>query len=164
MNPNLSAFLMPRVTPFFILRMSCVAAAAYFFFGFICTPLVIRGKSMEPAFRDGGFNFIWKPAFWFSPPEPGDVVAVRLAGNKVVYLKRVVAMAGQRVGFRAGVLFVDGQAVEEPYVNGPCRWNLADREVDPGNVYLVGDNRSMPMDEHDFGQTSDRRVQGVPLW
>jgi signal peptidase I len=164
MNPKLAAFLLPRVTPFFLLRVLCVTASAYLFFGFVCTPLLIRGTSMEPTFHDGGFNFIWKPAFWFSEPERGDVVAVRLAGNKVVYLKRVVALAGQRVGFREGVLFVDGRPVQEPFVNGPCRWDLPDREVAPGNVYLVGDNRSMAMEEHDFGQTSVRRVQGVPLW
>ena len=164
MNPRLRAFLFPSLSPAFLLRVLIVAASTYLFFGFVCTPFVIRGQSMEPSYRDGGFNFIWKAKYWFSKPSKGDVVAVRLAGNRVVYLKRVVAVAGERVAFRDGTLLVQDRPVVEPYVQGPCGWNLPEREVEPGQVYLVGDNRSMPMEEHDFGQTSVARVQGVPLW
>ncbi len=78
----------------------------------------------------------------------------------MVYLKRVVAFPGETVEFKDGVLFVNGQPLQEPYVNGPCNWNLPPREVEPGQVYLVGDNRSMPMEQHDFGQTSERRIVG----
>lgn len=164
MNPRLRAFLFPSLRPAFLLRVLVVAASTYLFFGFVCTPFVIRGQSMEPTYHDGGFNFIWKAKYWFSEPDKGDVVAVRLAGNRVVYLKRVVAVSGERVAFRDGTLMVQDHPVIEPYVLGPCGWNLPEREVEPRQVYLVGDNRSMPMEEHDFGQASVLRVQGVPLW
>ena len=164
MNPRLKAFLFPSPTPGFFLRLFSVAALAYLFFGFVATPFAIRGKSMEPTYRDRGFNFIWKPKYWLNGPRRGDVVAVRLAGARVVYLKRVVALPGDRVEFQDGTLFVNGRPVKEPYVEGPCNWNLPPREVEPGQVYLVGDNRNMPMEQHDFGQTSERRIVGAPLW
>jgi signal peptidase I len=164
MDARLRAFLFPSPTPRFFFRVLVVAAATYVFFGLVCTPFLIRGKSMEPTYRDGGFNFIWKPKHWFTGPSRGDVVAVRLAGERVVYLKRVVALAGDRVAFRDGTLLVNGQPVDEPYVRGPCPWNLPEREVEGGQVYVVGDNRAMPIEEHDFGQTSARRVVGGPLW
>ena len=164
MDSRLRAVLLPSVTPGFVLRVLSVAAGTYLFFGLLCTPFMIRGKSMEPTYRDGGFNFIWKPAFWFSEPSRGDVAAVRLAGDRVVYLKRIVALGGDRVGFESGVLLVNGNPLDEPYVQGPCNWSLSEREVERGQVYLVGDNRSMPMEEHDFGQTSARRLVGTPLW
>jgi signal peptidase I len=164
MDTRMRAFLFPTLTPAFVLRVLAVAAATYLFFGFVCTPFVIRGKSMEPTYRDGGFNVLWKPAYWFSSPSRGDVVAVRLAGDRVVYLKRVVALTGDLVTFQDGTLKVNGRAVDEPYVQGPCGWNLPEREVEQGQVYVVGDNRSMPIEEHDFGQTSVRRVVGSPLW
>lgn len=164
MDARVRAFLFPKVTPLFALRLLCVAAFSYMFFGFVLTPFSIRGKSMESTYQDGSFNFIWKPVFWFSGPQKGKVVVVRLAGDKVVYLKRVVALAGERVEFKDGQLLVAGAIVSEPYVQGPCGWNLPPREVEPGQVYLVGDNRGMPIEEHDFGQTSVRRLVGVPLW
>lgn len=164
MHPRLREFLFPKPTPAFFLRVAFVAACAYLFFGQVCLPFWVRGRSMEPTYGDGGFDFIWKPSYLFSKPERGDVVAVRLAGDNVLYLKRVVALAGQKVAFQGGTLLVDGSPVEEPYVQGPCRWNLAERQVDPGCVYLIGDNRSMPMEEHDFGQVSAMRIAGRPLW
>jgi signal peptidase I len=82
----------------------------------------------------------------------------------VILLKRVVAVAGESVEFREGRLFVDGRGVDEPYVQGPCDWKLPPRRVEKGQIYVVGDNRSMPIEGHDFGQTSLRRVVGTPLW
>lgn len=164
MNERLRRFLFPSITPAFLIRVVFVAVCAYLFFGFVCTPFVVRGHSMDPTYHNGAFDFLWKPRFLISGPDRGDVVAISLAGDNVVYLKRVVALAGDTVSFKAGVLYVDGKAVTEPYVEGPCRWNLPARKVERGKVYVVGDNRSMPMEQHDFGQVSVRRIAGSPLW
>jgi signal peptidase I len=92
------------------------------------------------------------------------VVLVRFAGGKVMLLKRVVALAGEQVEFRAGKLFVDGKELAEPYVKFPYTWNLPPRQVAKGHVYVVGDNRKMSIAEHDFGQTPITRLRGKPLW
>lgn len=163
-HPRLRAFLFPRWTPLYALRVAAVAVFSVLFFTFVLRPFVVAGKSMEPAFRDGSLHFLLKPRYLFSEPRRRDVVAVRLAGERVVLLKRVVALAGEEVAFRGGVLFVDGRPVKEPYVKGPCDWELPPRRVEPGNVYVVGDNRSMPLEQHDFGQVSKGRIVGAPLW
>jgi signal peptidase I len=102
--------------------------------------------------------------YLFSEAKRHDVVTVRLAGSRVMLLKRVVAREGERVEFRDGKLFVDGKEIEEPYVRYPCNWNLPPREVEEGCIYVVGDNRSMPIENHHFGQASKKRIMGVPLW
>jgi signal peptidase I len=79
-------------------------------------------------------------------------------------LKRIVALEGERIEFRDGKLLIDGKEMEEPYVRYPFQWNLPPRQVEKGNVYVVGDNRKMPMETHLFGQTSIERIMGVPLW
>jgi signal peptidase I len=163
-NPALRRFLFPAFTPWFLVRVCAVALGSYLFFSQVCIPFHIRGFSMDPTYRDGGFNFCWRPRYWFMKPGHGDVVAVRLAGNRAMLLKRVVALEGQTVEFRGGRLFVEERLVEEPYMVRPCNWNLPPRTVQPGNLYVVGDNRSMPMENHDFGQTSLRRILGGPLW
>jgi signal peptidase I len=164
MHPRLKAFLFPDLTPRFFLRVCLVALASLLFFNYVCLPFRIRGQSMDPTYQDGGFNFCWRPRYAFSPPKRGDVVTVRLAGQRVMLLKRVVALEGQTVEFRGGRLVVDGREVLEPYLDGLCLWNLPPRTVRPGYVYLVGDNRTMPLENHDFGQTPTSRILGGPLW
>lgn len=157
-------FFFPSLTPRFLIRVCFVAVFAYLFFGHVLLPIRIQGTSMEPTYRNGGVNFCWKLRYLFSKPERHDVVAVRFAGNRVMLLKRVVALEEEQVEFRDGKLFVNGEEVPEPYVVFPCNWNLPPRRVEKGSVYVVGDNRSMPLEHHYFGQTTLKRVIGVPLW
>ena len=160
----LKAFFLPRMTRWYILRVALVGATAYALFAYVCIPARARGGSMEPTYRDGSFTLCWRLRYLFSSPAPGDVVMVRLSGTRTMYLKRVVALAGDTVEFRGGVLFVNGRSREEPYVKHRQPWNLAARVVDPGHVYVVGDNRGMPMQNHPFGQTEVCRIVGGPLW
>ncbi len=157
-------FFFPALTPKFLLRISLVALLAYLFFGHICIPIRIKGSSMEPAYRDGSVNFCWRLRYVFSEPQRGDVVAVRFAGTRVMLLKRVVALEEERVEFRDGRLFVNGKYIDEPYVRYSSNWNLPPRLVEKNSVYVVGDNRNMPLENHLFGQTSLNRVIGAPLW
>ena len=152
------------MTRSYLLRVTLVALTAWFFFSYLCIPIRIQGGSMEPAYRDGGWNFIWGPAYLFSAPERGDVVAVRFAGKKVMLLKRVVAVEGETVEFSEGILLINGNKTYEPYVHYGGNWILPLRTVEKGNVYVVGDNRSVPMKHHTFGQTSMKRIIGAPLF
>mgnify|MGYP000814967015 CR=1 FL=1 len=65
---------------------------------------------------------------------------------------------------RSGTLYVNGEPVAEPYVKfNKGMWNLPPRKVSPGYVYVVGDNRGMPMEQHKFGQIRKSRIQGTLL-
>jgi len=163
-NNKIRQFFFPSLTPKFLIRASSVALLAYLFFGYLCIPFTIQGISMEPTYRNGGINFCWRLHTLFSEPKRYDVVTVRFVGSKVMLLKRVVAREGEQVEFREGGLFIDGKKIEEPYVRYPCHWNLPPRRVEKDCVYVVGDNRSMPIENHYFGQASKSRVMGVPLW
>jgi signal peptidase I len=79
-------------------------------------------------------------------------------------LKRIVALEGEELEFRGGILHVNGEAIDEPYVRYKSDWNLPPRKVERGNVYVVGDNRGVPMDHHYLGQTPRGRIIGGPLW
>lgn len=92
------------------------------------------------------------------------MVAVRFAGDKVILLKRVVALMGEQVEFHNGKLFINGKEMDEPYVRSPCNWNLLPRKVEADSVYVIGDNRSGVMARHLFGQTPIKRIIGAPLW
>ena len=120
---------------------------------------------MEPTYGSIGFTFCWCPAFFFSKPKRGQVVIIKYIGRKMLLLKRVVALEGDTVEFRKGVLLVNGEPFKGGWQEkGPCDWQLEERTVEPGNVYVVGDNRSVDINEHIFGQVPASRVIGVPIW
>lgn len=160
----LKKFLFPKPTPKYLLRLGIIAVSAFIFFKWICIPARIHGRSMEPTYRDGGFNFCWRPAYLFSKPKKSDIVMVRFAGNKVMLLKRIVALENETVEFKNGKLFINAEEANEPYVKYSCDWNLPPRKVEKGSVYVIGDNRDMSIEEHLCGQTSLKRVAGKPLW
>ena len=119
---------------------------------------------MTPTYQDGRFNFCFRLRYLFSKPQKKDVVVIRLAGRNVMLLKRIIALEGETVEFKAGQLFVNGKRVEEKYIQRPSDWNLPLRSVKKKHVYVVGDNRSVPMGIHQFGQTPVNRIIGGPLW
>jgi len=164
MHEKIRQFFFPSLTPKFLIRVCLVASSAYLFFSYVCTPILVKGHSMEPTYHNGCINFCFRLHYLISDLKRFDVVAVRLAGNRVMLLKRVVALEGEQVEFRDGELFINSQRVEEPHVRFSCNWNLPPRRIQTGNVYVVGDNRSMPMEQHVFGQTAINRIVGTPLW
>jgi signal peptidase I len=161
---NCRRFFFPAFSPGYLLRISVLAVSAYLVFGFLWIPLTIRGRSMEPTYRDGSFNFCWRLKYFFRGLERHDVVFIRLAGSKVMLMKRVVGLEGEEVEFRKGGILVDGRMISEPYVVYWGDWNLPPRRVEKGCVYVVGDNRANSMADHYFGQTPAGRVAGGPLW
>jgi len=164
LNRRVSQFFFPSLTPAFMIRAGCIALAAYLIFGHLLTPFWIKGNSMEPAYQNGEVNFCWKLRYLFSKPRRGDVVVIRFAGQRITLLKRVIALENEEVEFRNGRLLIDGKEQNEPYLRHPCNWTLPSRRVEPDSVYVAGDNRSGPMQNHVFGQTSLSRILGGPLW
>ncbi len=148
----------PRRT---LLRAGGLMAVAFVVFRYVLLPVRVQGLSMWPTYPDGQWNLANRLAYWRSSPRRGDVVCVRLAaGQRVVLLKRVVGLPGETVGFRNGRLWVNGRPLVEPYVQTPCDWNVPERTLGPDEYYLVGDNRSMPAEDHVHGVAERWRIIG----
>ncbi len=158
-------FFIPKINGNFFLRLAVLALLTVLICTFILTPAFTHGDSMLPTYRSRQFLPVWRPKYWFRAPQVGDVVMVRFAGQRIMLLKRVVAVAGQRVAFHAGVLHIDGVPCQEPWSRlTDCDWELPERIVPEGEIYVIGDNRSMPLAEHIFGHVSVKRIVGAPLW
>ena len=156
-------FYVPKLDGPFLVRLITIIIIGYNIFGFVLIPEFINGASMEPTYFRHGFNFCWRGKYLFSPIRRGDIVIIRFT-PEVSLLKRVIALPGDTLYIRDGVLYLNGKARKEDYVKNPCDWNLPLRKVKPGYVYVIGDNRSMPMSRHMFGEVSQKRIIGVPLW
>lgn len=135
------------------LRAALLIAGSALVFGVVLRPVRTHGISMAPTIGDGQLVFVNTLAYGLGrSPRRGDVVAIRLAGPNVLYIKRVVALRYQRVSIDAGHLRVDGEPVDEPYVRGGAPWNYAEVRMGEGEYFAVGDNRVMRQELHDFGR------------
>ncbi len=146
------------------MRIAIVAAVSFLVFHYLTPPFCIDGESMAPTYRSGGLTLGWQPAYTFAEPRRGDIVIIRMAGDRVTLLKRIVALPGEEIEFRNGKVFIDGRKLEEPYVKKKGDWNLESRTVEEGHYYVIGDNRSGRMEEHVFGQVERSRIIATPLW
>jgi signal peptidase I len=127
---------------------------------FVVLPIRVDGISMLPTYKSNGVNFVNRLAYVFGQPQRGDVVAIRMAGEHIMLLKRVVALPGETISFRRGELLINGEATEEPYVKLPWRWEMPPIKVGPDEVYVVGDNRSMSWADHKQGRAFKRQIVG----
>ena len=157
---TLRKFFFPSFTKRFLLRILLLACTTWLVFSFLLIPLRIEGLSMAPTYKNGSFALCWRLQYLFSPPKRGDVVTVRFSGKNVMLLKRIVALPGDTVSFINGKLHINKNLVREPYVVHHSNWQLEERKVKPGYVYVIGDNRGTPMEQHKFGQVKSKRIIG----
>ncbi len=130
---------------------------------FVVVPIRVHGISMMPTYQEGRVNFINRLAYLFHEPRRGDTVAIKLAGDHVMYLKRIIALPGETLEFRGGHAYINGQMLAEPYVEYPCNWDHPSEKIAPGEYYVVGDNRSMDFSEHYQGKAWRKQIVGKTL-
>ena len=146
------------------IRIGVIAAVTVLVCLFSLRPMVINGESMMPTYSSRGFTFAFLPYFKIYQPERKQIVILNHAGFNTFLLKRVLAFPGDTVEIRNGVLYVNGSALDEPYVKLGCDWNFSRREVPAGKIFVLGDNRSMPLQNHMGGMIDKSRLAGVPIW
>src|SRR5712664_129888 len=61
---------------------------------FVLLPIHVEGISMLPTYRENRVNFVYRLAYVRSQPKRGDVVAIRLAGPSIMFMKRIVGLPG----------------------------------------------------------------------
>ena len=101
-------------------------------------------------------------------PRRGELVSFKAPDAVAVYLKRVVAVGGDNVEMRSGILYVNGVARKETYAPRSTRIpDLPVRHLLPHELYVLGDNRDFSEDSRDFGPITVDAVVGAPtavLW
>lgn len=76
------------------------------------------------------------------------------------YIKRIIALGGERVEIRGGKVWVNGQSLEEDYTEEPPLYDMPQQVVPEGSYFLLGDNRNESFDSHIWGNLSRRNVVG----
>jgi len=128
---------------------------------FVAESFRIPSLSMSPTLRTGDHVVANKLAYRLGSPRVGDL-AVLEAPTGEVMAKRIVALGGQRVAIRDGVLFVDRHRRDEPYVDHDMvdGFFFGPERVPAGDVFVMGDNRGDSEDSRDYGPIPHDRLIG----
>lgn len=110
----------------------------------------IIGVSMEPSLYNGQKIFINRFIYKLMSPKKDDVIAFLPGGNQnsYYYVKRVVAVPGQRVQIIDGMLYVDGIPEENEAYDKMEDAGIAENEILLGDdeYFVLGDNRNSSED------------------
>ena len=134
--------------------------------------IVVSGDSMYSTLLDGDYLLLLGNLF-YQEPDHGDIVVISKKsfddGKPIV--KRVIATEGQSVDidFENAFVYVDGVALDEPYINSPTSFNegtVFPLTVAEDCIFVLGDNRGVSRDSRDpvIGQIDKREVLGKAIF
>jgi len=145
---------------------------------FLYQPVKVEGTSMEPGLTDQERIFINKFTYKFGLGgiERGDtVVFIYPHEPRKSYIKRVIALPGDRIRIVSGQVFVNGRAIDEDYVPHDYRDTMSwpptalgevpeERQVPDGNYFVLGDNRSSSSDSRSWGWVPRANIYGKAVF
>lgn len=115
---------------------------------------------MLPLYQTGDYGFINTLAYRRGDPQRFDVVAIRMAGKGVMYLKRIIGLPGETVEIQGGTVHVNGKVLRESYLQFRSDWDLGEQALDDDEYFVIGDNRGMAIQDHKFGKVRRHRIVG----
>ncbi|MCD7860236.1 MAG: signal peptidase I, partial [Firmicutes bacterium] len=130
--------------------------------------VVVSGTSMNDTLYNGDYLLLVGNLF-YTDPQPGDIIVASKQSfeNGTPIVKRVIATENQVVDidFEAGIVYVDGVALDEPYVKELTYLQEGQsfpQVVQPGCVFVMGDNRNDSRDSRStqIGQIDTREILG----
>lgn len=157
----------------------------------------VDGLSMEPTLDSGEMLLVnrqvyfhfdlyslvdWLPGvdhadqrivYPFHPPQRGDIIVLHPPVEQgKPYIKRVIGLPGERLSIHDGAVYINGDRLEEPYLNGlATSWAGSIREeeivVPEGQVFVMGDNRNNSTDSRVFGPIEIDEIIGkawIAFW
>lgn len=143
-----------------LLVFSALVAAVFSFFGISS----VSGSSMEPTLHEGNILFVRKIGAEYGV---GDIVVYKTASGRT-NVKRIVALGGDVVELKNGQLYVNGQLAEEReiYEQTERRGDAVTYPytVPAGEIFVLGDHRSVSVDSRQNGAVKCSDVIGIVLF
>jgi len=143
-----------------------VVAAVYTLVNLALPRYIVEGRSMQPIFSGAGDErvLVNRAEYFLRDPQRGDIIVLQNPSDpKVFYIKRVIGLPHEQISMENGVVFVDGQAITEPYVLALCgNSNCTGRtwQLGADEYFVLGDNRNASLDSVSFGAVPRQLIVG----
>jgi signal peptidase I len=143
------------------------AAASVLISTFLYQPVRVEGTSMLPRIEDRDRLFINKFVYRISAIERGDVVVFHYPRDpEKSYIKRVIALPGDRLSIDRGRVWLNGKPQVEKYVPEEFQdsRSMAQIVVPRGTYFMMGDHRSISSDSREFGPVARSLIYGKAVF
>ena len=143
-----------------------LAIILYFGISFAVQTVHVEGLSMFATLDNNDYLIANKIDYRLHDPARGDIIILRPPTlSSTDYIKRVIALPGERLLIKDGVVYINGRKLDEPYL--PEAWTVntdwggPSGTVMAANQYFVmGDNRNKSQDSRVFGPIGRDRIDG----
>ena len=135
---------------------------------FIMAPFKIPSGSMRPTLLEGDRILVSKIVYRFRQPQRGEIVVFRFPEDpKRPFIKRLIAVGGDKAEIRDGRIWINGQLCESPMIRDTYYYNQGQYgqegepvDVPAGSFYVLGDNSASSHDSRFWGFVSRPLVIG----
>ena len=149
-----------------LVEVVVLAVILYFGISFAIQAVHVEGLSMFATLDNNDYLIANKIDYRLHAPERGDIIILRPpTDNSKDFIKRIIALPGERLLISDGIVYINGHKLDEPYLPEAWttlnNWGGPDGMVVPPNDYFVmGDNRNRSQDSRIFGFIGRDRIDG----
>jgi signal peptidase I len=149
-----------------LVEVVVLAVILYFGISFAVQAVHVEGLSMFATLDDNDYLIANKIDYRLHAPQRGDIIILRPpSSNSTDFIKRIIALPGERILISQGFVYINGHKLDEPYL--PEEWTQLDNWggpdgtiVPPNDYFVMGDNRNRSQDSRIFGFIGRDRIDG----
>jgi len=149
--------------------------ASYLFISqYLLQSVQVVGVSMSPTLKNSGFYLLNRGVYLIRDPQPKDIVVIRDPLDQSFSVKRIIARPGDAVYLKDGRIYVNGQALVEPYLPEGMPTFVSAKRTKQGikperdtyllgknEYFLLGDNRLNSADSRVYGPVPRQNILGA---
>lgn len=124
--------------------------AAFFIITFIFETVSVEGLSMYPTLNNKDRLIVEKVTNYFREPKSGDIVVIKYPKNpKEKFIKRVIAVGGDRIRIENNTVYINDEAKNEDFIFEENIEDFYEVKIPEGTIFVMGDNRNNSLDSRD---------------
>ena len=133
---------------------------------FVAEARYIPTGSMLPTLQINDRLIIDKISYDFHKPNRGDIVVfsptetLKKQNYKDAFIKRVIGLPGEQVEVKDGLVYINGQPLQEKYLEDQPNYRFGPVTVPPDEYLVLGDNRNDSYDSHYWGFVPRKNIIG----